>query len=479
MQVPAQFTLYARVLLVGLAIALLGLAPQPHAARQAFLDSQTALQRGDRAAVAAALVQAAPHFPWRSDLWASAARQALQAGDAQTAMQLFQQAGLADRLSEADLLAFGDIFRASGDALAAEQFWQQAAQAAPSSPAAPSRLAVLHLERQDYPAAIADLQTLLALQPEDNQAAYRLGLLLAAWQPEQAIPYLEQASADPALAPAAGQVLGRIAAAGPSEEPAYLLLAAGRALASLDEWPLAALAFHQAVASRPDFAEAWAYLGEARQHFPQPPSPDASDGLAELQQALELDPQSIAANLFSGLYWQRHGDSAQALQYLQTALQLNPQNPILLVEIGQTYAQSGDLPTAQSYFEQAIAINPHDPTYWRLLAGFALQYQIQVRELGLPAARRAVTLAPTDPQSLDTLAQTLLYLGDWLNAERFLRRALAADSSYAPAHLHLGLVFYYRGDTGRAHQQFSLAEVLSPDSWTAEQAGRLLAYYFP
>ncbi|HNT24445.1 MAG TPA: tetratricopeptide repeat protein [Anaerolineales bacterium] len=479
MKVPAHTTAYLRAILVGLAIALLGLAPQPHAARQALREAQQAVQGVDPRAAATALEQAAPYYPWRQDLWVSAARHALQAGDAPGAMRLFERAGMADQLSESELLVFGDLSLTSGDSLAAEAFWQQAARSAPSSPAGPLRLAKYHLQRQDYPAAISDLQAALALSPADTEIAYQLGLLLAAWQPQEAVPYLEQASTNPERAFAALQILSSIEVGTQPDDPAYTLLSTGRALASLDEWQMAAVAFHQAVALRPDYAEAWAYLGEARQHIPLPGTPGASNGLDELEQALEIDPQSVAANLFAGLYWQRQGNSQQAIQYLQTAQELDPQNPILLVEIGQSYAQGGDLPTAQSYFEQAIALNPYDPTYWRLLAGFSMQYQVQVRELGLPAARRAVILNPTAPQALDTLAQALLYLGDWLNAERFLRRALIIDSHYAPAHLHMGMVFYYQGDASRAQLEFDLAESLSPGSWTAEQAGRLLAYYFP
>jgi tetratricopeptide (TPR) repeat protein len=479
MELQERLGPYLRALLVGLLVALLGLAPLPHAARQASWQAQKYLLLGQPASAAAYLAELAPYYPWRSDLWLAAARQSLQAGDPQTALLDFQRAGIPGRPGEAELVALGDAFQVTGDPAAAEQAWQQAAQLAPGSLAALTRLADLYLAQANYPAAIASLQSLLVLQPGDASLAYRLGLLATALQPDQAPPYLELAATDPALAPIAQGLLNRMATASNSGEPAYSSLAAGRALASLDEWDLAVLAFERATQLRPDYAEAWAFLGEARQHSSTGDAAGASAGLPELEQSLKIDPQSVAANLFTGLYWQRHGDSAQALQYLQTTLQLDPHNPILLVEIGQTIAQTGDLPAAQAYFEQAIAINPNDPTYWRLLAGFTMQYQIQVRELGLPAARRAVTLAPDDPQSLDTLAQTLLYLGDWLNAERFLRRALVADPNYAPAHLHLGLVFYYRREFGHSRQQFDLVEALAPGSWMAAQAQRLLAYYFP
>jgi Tfp pilus assembly protein PilF len=77
------------------------------------------------------------------------------------------------------------------------------------------------------------------------------------------------------------------------------------------------------------------------------------------------------------------------------------------------------------------------------------------------------------------MGQTLLRLGDPLTAERFLRRALDANSSYASAHLHLGWVYLFSGQQGRAYDQFQRAQALDPNSPIAEQAGRLLDNYFP
>jgi hypothetical protein len=48
-----------------------------------------------------------------------------------------------------------------------------------------------HRSQQDYPAAIADLEAKLRLQPGDPQSLYEIGLLLAATQPESASSYLE------------------------------------------------------------------------------------------------------------------------------------------------------------------------------------------------------------------------------------------------------------------------------------------------
>jgi Flp pilus assembly protein TadD len=152
---------------------------------------------------------------------------------------------------------------------------------------------------------------------------------------------------------------------------------------------------------------------------------------------------------------------------------------MLQAELGRVLARTGDLDGAQERYQRAIELAPQDPTYWRLLAEFSMQYQLEIRQIALPAARQSILLSPNDPQSLDVMAQTLIMLGDDLNAERYLRRALEEDRQYAPAHMHLGIVYMNQGDINRGQLQFALAKDIAPDSWTLEQAQRLIGYYFP
>jgi tetratricopeptide (TPR) repeat protein len=241
---------------------------------------------------------------------------------------------------------------------------------------------------------------------------------------------------------------------------------------------MAVEAFRQATLARPDYAEAWAYLGEARQHF-KTGSTSTDDGLSDLQKALSIDPASLSTNLFLAIYWQRQERYDQALTYLGVAAKLDPDNPTLETELGKTLAAAGDLPAAQGHYLRAVELAPKDATYWRILAEFSLQYRIQIRQIALPASRQAVILTPDDPRALDLMGQALFMLDDTLNAERFLLRALQTDPGYAPAHLHLGQVYLLEGEAERARQQLDTALALSPDTPTADQAQRLLQRYFP
>jgi tetratricopeptide (TPR) repeat protein len=232
-------------------------------------------------------------------------------------------------------------------------------------------------------------------------------------------------------------------------------------------------AFRRAVKVRPDYAEAWAYLGEARQHLDQ-------DGFPDLQRALSIDGKSLSAQTFLALYWQRKAQFDLAIFHLNAALEIEPDNPALHAELGGALALSGDLVAAEKQYTLAVKVAPRDPQYWRALADFTIKYEVKLRELGLPAASQAVTLNPKDPASLDVMAQVQFLLGDLQKSRIFLERAVEADPSYAPAHLHMALVHLETGETYLAYQELTKSEFLSlPGSPTSDHARRLLDQLFP
>jgi len=369
-----------------------------------------------------------------------------------------------------------------------------ATPAAPETPAAEPALpeaaeleqaAELAFSHGDWAEAAAALERLIAQRP-DAASHYRLALLRAVQDPGAARDPLEKAAAlDPAYEGRSQALLQALRIARGCPDPACALVESGRGLAGLEEWPLAAEAFERAASLRPDYAEAWAFLGEARQHLPMPAGAPAAEtaslaeeALSALTRAYELDPESIATCLLLSLYWQRQGDYERGLEYARRAAALDPSSPAAAAEIGANLAHSGDLPAALEAYQQAAALAPRDPAYQRLLAAFTLEYDHLVREVGLPAARTAVLLAPDDPASPLSLGQVLFKLGDLAGADRFFRRALELDPDYAPAHLHLGLVHLLEQDPAAAYQRFSLARSLAAGTPLAEQAERLIASNF-
>ena len=154
-----------------------------------------------------------------------------------------------------------------GDDFMAEAIWKHVSGEIGSS-LANERLANLYLQRKDYPLAITQLRTLLSQNPANIPLYYQIGTLYTVTDPEKGLPFLAQAAEiDPKDGNHAKTLYEKIRTASLFDEPAYTLLIAGRQLADWGEWELAAEAFRNATALRADYADAWAFLGEARQQI--------------------------------------------------------------------------------------------------------------------------------------------------------------------------------------------------------------------
>lgn len=466
--------------MVSILIAFLGLGPVPYTISTLLKNAHLAMESGEWSNAAANLANAAIYYPWRVELSIEAAHAAFNAGDPKAVIEYLEPPGTFSRLNPDDLLLLGDSYYQSGDTAKAEATWRSIADQG-NSVQAVQRLADLFLEQKDYALAASEMQNLLALNPADIILYYRVGLLYATSDPLKALPYLAQAvDLDTSNAKNAQSLYDKIRTANLSDQPAFTQLASGRQLAEMGEWALAAEAFKHAVALDPGYADAWAFLGEAQQQLRRQDvglSPKA--GLPELEHAVQLDRSSVLANTFMGLYWERQQDYSQAQYYLGQAITNSPDDPILYTEVGNILSKAGDLPAAQSAFEKAITLAPQDPLFYRLKAEFALENQIQIRELALPPARQALMLNPDDPESLDLMANVMLELQDYYSAEGYAQAAINADPGYTPAYLHLGTAYLYRGEANQARKWLDLAAKQDPGSWVAAQAARMIEYYFP
>lgn len=459
------FLRFIAVLALGL---LLKFAPYSYCINQDFREAQTALAEEDFQTVAENLADAAERLPWRNDLWESAGNFAFRVEDYQLAQFAFEQAGDAGILTEEGQLALGDVYQTLGEDALAEETWT----GIDGSSAALWRLATLHAQEGDIPATIADWQNALALDQRAGEIEihYQLGLLLAAHDPVEAMPHLKAAASLHSDAQMLAEALEEIPA---DSEQAYFQIVAGQALGSLGEWPLAEYAFRRAVSLREDYAEAWAYLGEALQHV------EGGEPLAALQKALTLAPNSISANMFLGVYWQRQGKYEDALPYFEAVGELEPEFPEAYIEQARTLAALGKLSEAEAVYQKTIALVPQNAEYYRLLARFCVQYHHQVREVGLLAARQAMWLDGESPASRDVMGLILFELEDEFNAERLFLRALDVDPRYAVSHLHLGMVYLYQEENARAYYHLNQAVAFASDPAVVEHAQHLLGYFNP
>ncbi|MBE0671919.1 MAG: tetratricopeptide repeat protein [Anaerolineales bacterium] len=413
--------------------------------------------------------QAARLLPWRSDLLEKAGIAAYASNDYSTAI-----AYLSKSLprTEQGWLALGNSYLNMNETPSALQAYQQGLRFYDSA-SLYSGLAFIYRSQKDWPAERDALQNQLRLDISDAYTHYRLGLLLTFLAPEQALSELTLASSlDPETDSAVQTLIAALNLSATQPDASEQMLTIGRALGLVQEWELSLAAFEKAIELDGENAEAWAWLGEAKQQIGQ-------DGSVELDRALTLDHKSVIVRALRGLYWNRQGKYEQMRAEYALAAEFDPANPAWQAALGDAYLKLGDLTSALNRYQRAAELAPTDPTYWRLLAVFCAENRVNVEDIGLPAAQNAAQLAPNDPFALDALGWAYLSSGRYANAEQTLLDVIADYPNHFPAHIHLAMTHLAQGNRAAAFNQLTFVRDADSGGNYAALADEMLKRYFP
>ena len=468
-QAPLVFGLVLPLILA----LIISLAPKPWALTAAMDNARQAADNHLPEKAAGYLRQAVQYEPWRAELWVQIAGLELQAGNPVNAIAAFVQASRVSSLSPDQQASLGEAYAAVDDNASAIHVWQALIQSGQASQATFEQLSDLQWQAGDFSGAEQTLRAWLAAQPGNAETAFRLGVLLVSDHPQEAVKFFQEAvSHDAAWQAPVDSLRQALSLADLKDDPSYRQLLVGRSLGSLGYWDLAVQSFNRSIALNPNYAEAWAFLGEAYQHLDK-------DGYPKLQKAQQLAPDSITVQALLALYWRRQGRPEKALPALQAVAAAEPIQGVWQIEIGTTLADMGEINQALAYFQHAVELEPGSAPYWEMLAQFCITNTMELSTLGLPAARQAVLLAPRDPAALATMGWSMYSLGDMQEAERFYLRALQANPDFAFAHLHLGQVYLQEKQYQLAYQHLHKALDLSKNQPDIQvMAQRLLQQYF-
>ena len=472
---PTGLRAFLRNTLIVLILLALILAPRPAAGYFALAQALR------RSVGHSKILERAPYYalaaeriPWRPDLYEQAGNDYINGDDYKTAIRFYSLALQHHDLSPDGWMAWGNALDLQGDTAGAVAIWEKALKQKNPDPFVHLYLGDGYEKIGNYACAVREYKAFLQVHPDYDRAHYQLGLLYAATIPDQALPELMQAAQiNPKLDPSVQSLRSALNAASLADNSAYELLVSGRALGALGNWELAAEAFRNAIAVQADYAEAWAWLGEAKQQQGQ-------DGSVEIKKALAFQPDSAMVESLYALYLQRQKQPIQALAAMQKAAALEPADPGWQMALGEAYELTGDLVSALKYYQSATNLAPNEPSFWRALAEFSLRNNLDLAGTGLPAARRLVELAKTDWRSDDIAGQILLETNDTVGAEALLKKAIELDPTQAAPFLHLGLLYMQTGDRTAAFSYLNQAKSgFDPDGSISWQASRLLEQYFP
>lgn len=395
--------------------------------------------------------------PWRIELWLMAGKKAYEMGEWAQAEELLtnaQEKGVLDRQGR-QMLAQTHLNLGETDT-GIEQM--QALMQQGQLPAQDFRkLYGLLLDQFRVLEAEEVALAWVDEEPRSADAQLSLGLIQLARDHFAAIKNLEIATAlDTDLQGFVRDLDLVIAQAHLSDDGAYQQLLIGRELAN-QGYPLyAEILIAQAVKMNPQYAEAWAMLGELQQQNGR------SDGFTALETAVELDPDSTLVQSLMAIYWQRQGDPTKAIAYYEQLSAQQPEEFRWLVELAKATADAGDIPAGYEIILEVGENFADETQVWIETANFCAEYGMDVSTVGLDAAREALSREEDNVDALTAMGNVLFALSDFDSAQRYYDCGIDQEPGNAMLHYMLGRVYLQKENTSLAVYHLELAQALTP-----------------
>jgi protein O-GlcNAc transferase len=191
----------------------------------------------------------------------------------------------------------------------------------------------------------------------------------------------------------------------------------------------------EALSLRPDFAEAWSDLGQARKTLL-----DDAGALAAFQRAVDVGPDDAVAQYRLGAEYLHSGKANLAVLHLRKALALNPEDQSTLNSLQLALREDGQLDEAAQVRKRlAELLRKRDTTSQNALTAIQLNNDgANLEKAGnlrgaLEKYRAALELYPEHVGIRVNFAATLLRLGQWSQGISELREAVRRDPGNSQA----------------------------------------------
>ena len=230
----------------------------------------------------------------------------------------------------------------------------------------------------------------------------------------------------------------------------------GVALATLGRYEEAVESYHRALEIDPDFANCHHNLGVSLRNLKR-----FDDALASFRRALELQPDASRTHYEIGFCLSRLRRWTEGIASLERAIELDPQFGPSYRFLGVCLLPVGREAEAIAAFRNAARLDPKDRYASRSVAWILTLARDEA--LLDPAeavlhARRAVALAPEDPEDLEMLGMALYASGSFEEAREVIERAVDFGGADASRLMFLALCDERLGREERAREIYAEAE---------------------
>ena len=184
------------------------------------------------------------------------------------------------------------------------------------------------------------------------------------------------------------------------------------------------------------------------------------------QDLSRANPNDAVVQKVLGLSLQRLAMHDDALKAFQRSISLNNVDPEAHNNLANVLCQMHRLNEAKVSFERAIECGSIDPLAYNTL-GLIYQSQKRVKE-ARGYFERAISIRPEYPDAICNLGIVLLLDGQMAEAERQFRHALAYKPDLVLAHCNLGVLLKKQGRIQEAQASLLVAVALDPNNAEAQ-----------
>ena len=315
-------------------------------------------------------------------------------------------------------LLLGSVLQEEGDRAESIAQLTEAVRLRPRSAEAQNALGEAFNAFGDAKSARAPFEKAVSLDPKFAQARVNLGLILLQGGEKEA----------------AGVQLDRaIELFGHTADAAYAHYLRAKICSDKSEVDKAAAHLQEAVSLRPDFAEAWSDLGEARKTLL-----DDDGALAAFEKAVALDAGDAVAQTRLGEEYLSREKAHLAVAHLQEAVRLDPDNQSTLYNLQAALREDGQSAQADAIKQKlAELLRKKDSDDQKSVTALQLNSQgVDLEKAGdlhgaVEKYRAALDLYPEHAGVRVNYAIALLRLGQWSQGLGELREAVRRDPGNA------------------------------------------------
>jgi Flp pilus assembly protein TadD len=224
--------------------------------------------------------------------------------------------------------------------------------------------------------------------------------------------------------------------------------------------------YRDAVAARPNYAEALSNLANALRLKDQP-----TEAIETLKRAAAIRPDIPEIHYNLGLALQSNRQFDEAAGAYRQALALRPQYPDAFNNLGNVLEETGQFEEAIGIYREVLKLRPDLPEAHNNLAT-ALKQTGQLDE-ATAEYRQAIMLRPNFVEAHSNLGNALGEAGLLDEAESTFQKALAIQPDYHEAAWNLGLLRLLQGDFERGWKAYEARNHLAMRLTPSEETKRV------